>query len=176
MKHWYRDTVFSHIAQPYDTPNYQSSCAASSQTHLKAMFTLQDFKPDFSPICKLTSSPTGQAVIGFQRSVASLLYLLLKVGSTSPHPWHCMPVVRGTPAGGRGIRCRPQHARTPALGVLLPEETRGLTTGWRLGGIPEWFSYRPSRDSAVKPVLKWSHMKNTKQGYCGCHMPQEPLK
>ncbi len=33
---------------------------------------------------------------------------------------------------------RLQHAGTPALGLLLPEETRGLTMGWRFGGIPEW--------------------------------------
>ncbi|XDV26861.1 hypothetical protein PO909_030488 [Leuciscus waleckii] len=37
---------------------------------------------------------------------------------------------------------------------------------------------RSSRDSAMKPVLKRSHMEQPELSYrcCRCHMPQEPLK
>ncbi len=101
-----------------------------------------------------------------------------------PHPWHCMPVVRGTLAGGRGI-CE-DHSMP---GHLLQGHSCPKKQGvWpRAEGLVAFRSDchsvcavlpRPSRNSAVKPVLKRSHMKQTERGYrrCSCHMPQELLK
>ncbi len=42
-----------------------------------------------------------------------------------PSPWRRHP-------------CKPQPAWRPVPGALLPEEIKGLTTGWRFGSRPEW--------------------------------------
>jgi len=95
---------------------------------------------------------------------------------------HCMAVVRGSPAGGRGI-----HEYHSMPGYLLqghscPMErwicprAEGLAAGrCNLNQVITTFPCLP-RDSVL--VLKWSHIEQTERNYrrsCS-HMPQEPLK
>ncbi len=51
--------------------------------------------------------------------------------------------------------CKPQRAWRPVPGALLPEETKGLTTGWRFGGRPEWLG--PGACRAVTPTSGLGH-------------------
>ncbi len=48
---------------PNPPPGGSLSLLAACSNTTYAKFTLQDFKQDLGPICMLTSSPAGQAVI-----------------------------------------------------------------------------------------------------------------
>ncbi len=103
---------------------------------------------------------------------------------TRPYPWHCLTIMRGSPASGRGIR---EYHRMP--GYLLqvhswPKE-RGICPRaedcvaghCNLNPVSTVFP-RLARDSAMEPVLKRSHMEQTERNYrhsCS-HMPQELLR
>ncbi len=100
---------------------------------------------------------------------------------TRPNPWYCVPVVRGSPACGRGI-CE-YHSMSGYLlqGHSCPKERgiwprlEGLAAGrCNLNPVSAAFP-RPPRDSAIEPVLKRSHMEQTERNcHRSCsHMPQE---
>ncbi len=100
---------------------------------------------------------------------------------TRPNPWYCVPVVRGSPACGRGI-CE-YHSMSGYLlqGHSCPKERgiwprlEGLAAGrCNLNPVSAAFP-SPPRDSAIEPVLKRSHMEQTERNcHRSCsHMPQE---
>ncbi len=101
---------------------------------------------------------------------------------TRPNPRHFKPVERGPPSPWQRHPCKPQPVWRPVPGALLPEETKGLTTGdglaaGRSDSDPERATLPcPPRDSAMEPVLKRSHMEQPQRCDCSRHMPQEPLK
>ncbi len=90
---------------------------------------------------------------------------------TRPYPWHCVPVVRGSPAGGRGIReyhnmPGDSSRGTPARrnegsvhGLKVLRQAGVIWTRW----VPAF--PRPPRDSAMEPVLKRSHMEQTGRNF-----------